>query len=360
MHVSNTVSTFLVRHGTPATTPLAAQYAAFGSGTNAAEIGWINFGTGFSLVPGQGPVRVTNTLRNGLLVSFDVQVLGVVPVEASPSVSYISSTVPIYQAAPFGNTAYTGLGGYPAIYTTASATLQTPVTTTLLINNISVRTCCGTAITNYLFYAADPETTNALLGGTPEVWQVEAMNGIWSLTTQMRSVSGALTGPTVTGTGTGTVTLTGTTTANDTTSSYVFSTRSPQSIVTTATVNDGAQGFAFGIQTFMNPTPTCRDNKKLKTNPVECVNKIKTGIETNFDYCSCDKLVGIVYGPNFYPFDGKVLTIVGAAGVYDWHGTYVNVSEVTSDCLEHEDSFLLVICKDNKVVFENAVFINYR
>ncbi len=359
MHVSNTVSTFLVRHGNPAVPPLAVQYANAGSGINATEIGWINFGAGFSLVPGQGPVRVTNTLGNGLLVSFDLQLLAVSPVTATTSVTYTSSTVPTSSYAPFGTTGYTGLGGYPALITSASGA-DTAVTTTLMINNISVRTCCGMPITNYLFYAADAETTNALIGGTPEVWQVETRNGIWGLATQLTSVSGALTGPIITGTGTGTVTLTGTTIENDVTSSYVFSVKGPQAIIATATVNGGSQAFAFGIQTFKEPVQTICDNKKLKTNTVECVNKIKVATDTNFDYYNCGKLVGVVYGTTFYPFNGEVLSIQGAVGVYDWHGTYVNVSEVIGDCLEHEDSFLLVLWKDEKLVFENAVFINYK
>ena len=49
----------------------SAQYALATSGANAGNIGWINFGEGFTIFNNQGPIPVVNKLKNGYFVSFD-------------------------------------------------------------------------------------------------------------------------------------------------------------------------------------------------------------------------------------------------------------------------------------------------
>ena len=208
---------------------LPAQYALATSGANAGNIGWINFGEEFTILNNQGPISVVNKLKNGYFVSFDIYLNVTTESTIIDEVGYISSVIPTYSDAPFGNTAYTSIGGYSALMLNSNWPISDVIHTTITIENIAVKDCCLNPVKNFTFYVADAETTNKGVTSEAEVWTVQTTPNIWNMVEHMQNVSGTDEGPTISGVGTNTFIEQGIETSNKVTSAYVVSTITPRS-----------------------------------------------------------------------------------------------------------------------------------
>lgn len=148
---------------------------------------------------------------------------------------FTSSAVPTWNGAAFGNSAFTGVPGRPALYQTTSGT-----TTTFTLSNIVVHVSAGEL--PYTFVAADAESTNA-----GETLTFNTSGNAWSTLAQMPN---GTTYPALSGTGTQTVQETGT--YGGTVGAYAFASAFPanQTIgsVSATLVGAGLQGAVFGIK----------------------------------------------------------------------------------------------------------------
>lgn len=349
---------YYVTHGVGSIQPLKAQYANGGSGVNATDIGWINFEENFSILNNSQPVHVVNTLKNGVIVSFDISITVNAPANIANQVGFVSSVVPTYGDAPFGNTAYTGLGGYSALMLNRNWPIGDIVVATLNLTNIQVRSCCGQAITDFVLYAADAETTNQGFNSEAEFWEVQRPvgTGIWTLVQQMRNVSNTLTGPTISGIGTNIFTEIGTRTSNWETSAYVVSTPAPTSITAIIRTDGGREGIAFGFSVPAAASQISYQCGQLRSNPVSTINPIFACTITKYDYCIAGDVLAIMYGETLYPMTSNGIKIIGNAANYRWYPEYVIASDMVNDAIEREDLFLVVFQSYGKIYYKTVLF----
>ena len=131
-------------------------YAPTNSGPFASAIGWVNF-PDISLPPTGQPITITNTLRDGSIISFS---LTNNPIEGA-SAHFSGKAAPIDKYSPFGNAkpygGYQGILGNTILYTW-------PITdccnSYLDFNLITLKDPNGIAITDYTIILADGEHTD--------------------------------------------------------------------------------------------------------------------------------------------------------------------------------------------------------
>lgn len=232
---------------------LSVKYAsATSAGVLAPWIGWIDFGNNLSLSNANPNATISNSIPGGYTFSCDLSIQVTGNPQITPIVTYQGFPVPTYSAAPFGTTAYTGIGGNVALYSGANPTIGNVLQITILLSNITITDYCGNGVRNFYFFAADAESTNKGKDSVEEIWTVTNESAPWQLVQLIPSISGVTdAGPVVTGVNTNTVVETGQRSDASTTSSNIFVTHNPTSIVATAQVDGGREGFAFGIM--LNP-----------------------------------------------------------------------------------------------------------
>lgn len=132
-------------------------FANSGSGPSAGGIGWFNFGAGFTILPGTGNSTFTGNLRNGVTVSFDMELITTSGVPTS-----FSSTTAPDGAAYFGNITggYTGLNTSYVILLSKHPGLPAVATTMRFrVTNIVVADINNNVMPNYTMVIADGQTT---------------------------------------------------------------------------------------------------------------------------------------------------------------------------------------------------------
>ncbi len=163
------------------------------------------------------------TLPDGTVMSFTMRVSGAgLTRAASPS----------WSGAAVGNTAFLGIGGRPILYQTAAGT------TTITISAITLTPPAAGSITNFMFVAADGESSN-----DGESLRFQTNGGAWQMLDQAGPISGS-TYPTYSGIGTGTFTATG---VAGTVGAYVVGSTNPSQVVTRL-VGGGLQGAMFAVR----------------------------------------------------------------------------------------------------------------
>ena len=199
--------------------------AATGQGTGPADYPtycWIDF-TNYNnaLATGTGGQAFTITLPGGSTLSFTLTVSGG---------GLNAVTVPTWTGAAFGQTAFTGVPGNPALYQTTSGT-----TTNVSLSNIVLTVGSGTV--PYALVAADAESTN-----NGESLSFTTNGNPWTLLATMPQ-GGVY--PTLSGVGTATVTETG---VAGTVGAYAFATQGSPTTISSVLVGGGLQGIAFAVK----------------------------------------------------------------------------------------------------------------
>lgn len=211
---------------------MSFSYANPGSGPSAGGIGWFNFGN-LTIQPGQTVSGLTGTLNDGTTVTFDLTAANI----SGASRDFIATTIPTYGGAPFGNLAYTGILGNPALYSTFAFA---PGINGVTMSNIVVKDSLGNPVPNYTAIVADAESTNS-----GESWTWNTDGSAWNLFTTVGSINV----PILTGLGTQTATITGINTGGSPLD-YLLSTESPTQLVlntNTTNTSGGRQAVAVGF-----------------------------------------------------------------------------------------------------------------
>lgn len=186
---------------------------------------WLDFaGYNDTSARSAGGQSFSYTLPDGTVLTFKLNISGAaIGGAASPS----------WTGAAVGNTAFLGIGGRPILYQTAAGT------TTATISNIVLTPPAGASnITNYLFVAADGESSNE-----GESLRFQTNGGNWVALDQAGPISGS-TYPPATGLGTQTYTVTGT---PGTVGASIVGSSTPTSLTTTI-VGGGLQGVMFAVR----------------------------------------------------------------------------------------------------------------
>ncbi|MEG1423845.1 MAG: hypothetical protein RSC53_03700 [Peptostreptococcaceae bacterium] len=201
------------------------------------NIGWVNFGTNFTLNPGESKSNLQMDFPNGSTVAFNISCTSV----TNGGGSFTAATSPTNPSASFGITGYASIPGSVCLYSKGISKYNTQ--TKITLSNINVSDPYGSPISDYYTVLADSETT--VVG---ESLQFTSYLNKWEQLALLPPVGGVpSTGPTISYTNQNKiVTVTGTQTAG--TSSPVFITKTPSNISVLITENGtGKQGIAIGF-----------------------------------------------------------------------------------------------------------------
>ena len=294
------------------------QYASTTSkGNMASSIGWINFGNDFKLFPNKTSIKVENKIPGGYTIQFDLSLTAT----SYPALLHlppcIASKSPVFDHAPFGNTAYTGINQFVSLCLESNPTIHHTVNYTLQINNISVYDCERSPVQAYTIFIADSEVTNKGTTGFSEAWSVTTDGSPLTMVEHMPAYSGTLTGPTVTGINTKTITETGQLTTTRNTSAYLYATESPTSLVVQTAVNGGNESCTIGI--IVNEA-----THRLEMNFNNCfaMNKISENHPQLYRMPKLQSILGkemktsLQYGKTCYPIADIPIVIEGTLGTY--------------------------------------------
>lgn len=163
------------------------------------------------------------TLPDGTVMTFNMRVSGTV---------MTSATIPSWSGAAVGNTAFLGIAGRPVLYQTDGGTSN------VTISSISLTPPTSGAITNYMFVAADGESSN---GG--ESMSFTTNGGAWQMLDQAGPTSGSLF-PGQSGVGTSTFNISG---VGGTVGAYIVGSTAPGQ-VSASMVGSGLQGMMFAVR----------------------------------------------------------------------------------------------------------------
>lgn len=202
------------------------------------NIGWVNFGSGFTLKPGTPSSNLQANFPDGSSVAFTISCTSV----ANGGNSFTAVIPSTSSSASFGNTGYANIPGSVCLY--SATTSQFGTRTKITLSNINITDPDGNPIADYYAVFADADTTTA-----GEVLQFTSDIAKWDQFTLLPPVGGASsTGPTISYTNQGkTVTETGNS-AQGGISGPVFITKNPTSISAIITENGtNKQGFAVGF-----------------------------------------------------------------------------------------------------------------
>jgi uncharacterized repeat protein (TIGR01451 family) len=163
------------------------------------------------------------TLPDGTVMSFRLKVSGS---------AATSAAAPSWTGAAVGNTAFLGIAGRPILYQTAAGT------TTVTISNIALTPPASGTISNFMFVAADGESSNE-----NESLRFQTNGGGWQELDRAGPISGS-TYPSVAGVGTSSFTESG---AAGTVGAYIMGSTSPTQVTATM-VGGGLQGAMFAVR----------------------------------------------------------------------------------------------------------------
>ena len=164
-------------------------------------------------------------LPDGSTLSFNIRVNG-------STTAYNAVTAPTWIGAAVGNTAFIGIPGRPALYTTASGTR------TMTISGITIVPPVGATASVFSFVVADAESSN-----NNERLRISTNGGGWQLLDTVPPIFGS-TLPAISGVGSSDVTITG---VPNTVGAHILGSNSP-STVTVETTAGGLQGVMFAVR----------------------------------------------------------------------------------------------------------------
>ena len=164
------------------------------------------------------------SLSDGTTLTFNLKVSGAIMAGAAS---------PAWYGAAVGNTAFLGIGGKPILYQGASGTSTATISAITLTPPPG-----GSSISNYMFVAADAESTN---GG--ESLSFTTNGGNWAVLDRAGPISGS-TYPTASGENTATFSLSG---IDGYVGGYIAGSTAPTTVSTTL-VGSGLQGVMFAIR----------------------------------------------------------------------------------------------------------------
>lgn len=165
------------------------------------------------------------TLPDGTTMTFNMKV--------TTANALTSSAAPSWSGAAVGNTAFLGISGKPILYQTG-----TGGTSTVTISNIVLTPPASGTVTNYMFVAADGESTN-----DGETLRFQTNGGNWQLLDQVGPTSGS-TYPATSGVGTNSFLETG---VAGTVGAYIVGSTTPTTVTTTL-LGSGLQGAMFAVR----------------------------------------------------------------------------------------------------------------
>lgn len=165
------------------------------------------------------------TLPDGTIMTFKLKV--------TTDNALTSAAAPSWSGAAVGNTAFLGISGKPIIYQTGAGG-----NSTVTISNIVLTPPASGTITNYMFVAADGESTN-----DGENLRFQTNGGNWQLLDQVGPTSGS-TYPTSSGVGTSSFLETG---VAGTVGAYIVGSTTPTTVTTTM-LGSGLQGAMFAVR----------------------------------------------------------------------------------------------------------------
>lgn len=163
------------------------------------------------------------TLPDGTIMTFNLRVSGS---------GLTGAASPSWSGAAVGNTAFLGIAGRPILYQTAAGT------TTVTISGITLTPPATGSITNFMFVAADGESSN-----DGESLRFQTNGGVWQLLDLAGPTSGS-TYPVQSGIGTTTFNVTG---VAGTVGAHVVGSSNPTRVVTRL-VGGGLQGAMFAVR----------------------------------------------------------------------------------------------------------------
>lgn len=232
-----------------------------------------------------GPGQNFNyTLPDGTVMTFNLKVTN-----SGPTLT--SATAPSWTGAAVGNTAFLGIAGRPILYQTGSGG-----TSTVTISNIVLTPPPGSdAITNYMFVAADAESSN---GG--ESLSFNTNGAAWVLLDTAGPTSGN-TYPAISGVGTSTVNITG---VGGTVGAHILGSATPTQVVTTM-VGSGLQGVMFAVR-----FASIRLNMQIQGARVAAADQFKFDIKATSGGTTL--ATGTSSGAGFGPFTAASLTTTSA------------------------------------------------
>jgi hypothetical protein len=164
------------------------------------------------------------TLPDGTTMTFNMKTTGT---------GLVSAAAPSWTGAAVGNTAFLGISGRPILYQNTNG-----ITNTVTISNIVLTPPASGTITNYMFVAADGESSN---GG--ETLSFGTNGGAWQMLGQIGPTSGS-TYPTYSGIGSSNFNVTG---VGGTVGAYIVGSTTPTTITSTM-VGSGLQGAMFAVR----------------------------------------------------------------------------------------------------------------
>lgn len=338
----------------PSESALTVQYASPNSlGANAQSIGWIDFGTGFTLSNNAPSTSIVNLIPGGYQIRFSISLSATTTGPFANDIAIISSSTPTFEKAAFGNTGYTGIGGSTALIQNQNYPIGQPIRATITLSNIQVTNACGVPVSNYTLYAADAETTTVNSSGFTELWSVTSNSSPWQLTAIIPSIDQTVTGPTISGLNTLTITETGATSVLSQTDAGVFSTNNPSQINALYTTDGGRQSFAFGIM--IAPTrppqleqvpPVCLCQQK-----VVYVNAVTANSQQQYcvDSPTTQTIISFKYGNTTYFLSNNTVTINGSLGTYTFSDKQIQLKQNTGVLPLTTDLFLVTFQQKNSV-----------
>lgn len=221
--------------------------------------------------------NLSYTLPDGTVMTFNLKVSGA---------AVNAATSPSWTGAAVGNTAFTGIAGRPILYQTAAGT------TVATISNVVMTPPSGaSAITSYMFVAADAESSN-----DGETLRFQTNGGAWTVLDQSGPISGT-TYPTVTGVNTTNVLTTG---VAGTVGAYIFGSTTPTTITTTM-VGGGLQGAMFAVR-----FASIRLNQQITGTRVDTADQFKFDIRATAS--SAVLATGTTTGTGLGPFTAAALS----------------------------------------------------
>ena len=117
------------------------QYAESSSkGNMASSIGWIDFGTNFTLNPDGTSIQVSNFIPGGYTIQFEIALTSVTSDPTTSNIPpIVAVTSPTFNKAPFGNVEYTCIPGNVSLFLKTNPDISNKLTYNFALTNLSVK-----------------------------------------------------------------------------------------------------------------------------------------------------------------------------------------------------------------------------
>ena len=131
---------------------LTAKFASTDSGILAEKIGWIEYGEGFRIVTGGGPVHIQNALPEGFTIEFDIEVVS----DTKDDTPFVAVLPSAYQETAFDIADFMGIEGKIALY--PDWTKDGMLDNTIVVSDVVVKNSDQKQIFDYYLTVVDAES----------------------------------------------------------------------------------------------------------------------------------------------------------------------------------------------------------